>query len=138
MELSILYHLKYKKEIGRVQSQRMVKFAWNLWLLYVVVVFLITCEGAYVPGQPGAQWTEQQAKITMEKILRLMYNPRKAISDIYKGIELTQYDDLAAQVGAYKGIQRNFENIWPDMPKFIRLAFHDCVREKDGVTGCNG
>ena len=119
-----------------MQSQRMVKFAWNLGLLYVVVVFLITCEGA--PGQPGAQWTEQQAKITMEKILRLMYNPRKAISDIYKGIELTQYDDLAAQVGAYKGIQRNFENIWPDMPKFIRLAFHDCVKEKDGVTGCNG
>ena len=116
----------------------MVKFAWNVGLLYVVVVFVITCEGANVPGQPGAQWTEQQAKITMEKILRLMYNPRKAISDIYNGKTLRQYDGLAAQALAYKGIQRNFENIWPDMPKFIRLAFHDCVREKDGVTCCNG
>ena len=121
-----------------MQSQRMAKFAWNIGLLFVVVVFVSICEGAYVPGQPGAQWTEEQANITMEKILMLMYGPRKAISDIIKRNTLTQYDDLADEAAAYKGIQRNVENIWPDMPKFIRLAFHDCVREKDGIAGCNG
>ena len=105
----------------------MVKFAWNLWLLYVVVVFLITCEGAYVPGQPGAQWTEQQAKITMEKILRLMYNPRKAISDIYNGKTLRQYDDLAAQARAYKGIQRNFENNLKKQNFFKIQKKHMCL-----------
>ena len=57
---------------------------------------------------------------------------------------LTRYNyshevgDLADQTRDYKKVQRNVENIWPDMPKFIRLAFHDCVREKDGIAGCNG
>ena len=116
----------------------MAQFAWNVGLLFVVVVFLTTAEGAYVPGQPGAQWTEEQANITMEKILRLMYDPKKAIYDIRNRVTLTQYATLADETRWYKKIQRNVENIWPDMPKFIRLAFHDCVREKDGIAGCNG
>ena len=124
----------------------MAQFAWNVGLLFVVVVFLTTAEGAYVPGQPGAQWTEEQANITMEKILRLMYDPKKAIYDIRNRVTLKRWTsdtmddgrDLADQTRDYKKIQRNVENIWPDMPKFIRLAFHDCVREKDGIAGCNG
>ena len=98
----------------------------------------------------------------MEKILKLMHDPRKAIMDIVpkktgnqpcasikecKNPALPEvknilgeenYKRMIFDARFYESKQNSEANIWPDMPKFVRLTFHDCVKEEDGKTGCNG
>ena len=50
------------------------KMAWRALLFFIVPVAL----GAYVPGTPGAPWTEEQAEIIrfVELLIKLHFEKR--------------------------------------------------------------
>ena len=138
---------------------------FNLGIILLVLLHGATyCNGAYEAGSPGANWTDLQSEIVMEKLLKLMHDPEKAIKnmvpkfqrqnktrcddrkecskpilpEVKKILGDENYLDMIYEARSYRNIQQSYANIWPDMPKFVRLTFHDCVKEGDGKSGCNG
>ena len=140
-------------------------FSFNLGVILLAILHGTTyCNGAYEAGSPGADWSNLQSEIVMEKLLKLMHDPEKAIKDMVPKNERKanircndrkecanpvlpevknilgdeKYLDMIYGARSYRNIQQSYSNIWPDMPKFVRLTFHDCVKEGDGKSGCNG
>jgi len=74
----------------------------------------------YEPGTPGAEWTPEVKAAIRQKIVQVFEEPGAA----WEGSRFL--DDK----------QQNFKA--PDLPKFVRLAFHDCLLYKDGSGGCDG
>ncbi|CAJ1442139.1 unnamed protein product [Effrenium voratum] len=73
----------------------------------------------YVPGSPGAAWSEHELRVVRAKIHRIINEGDKV------------FDELGLQV----------EERWTSVPsagKLLRLGFHDCLRYKDGTGGCDG
>ena len=77
---------------------------------------------AYVPGNPGATWTEEEIESTRLRILQAIHPDWNVQKEMY-GIS----NGKAAYL--YNGRTEN---------KIMRLAFHDCVRYTDGTGGCDG
>ena len=143
--------------------QSVYRFSLGI-VLFVLLHGGTYCDGAYKSGNPGADWSDTQSEIVMEKLLKLMHDPNKAILDIVpekKRRNKTQcstttecknpalpevkqilgdekYLDMIYDATFYENKKQRYSNIWPDMPKFVRLTFHDCVKEGDGRAGCNG
>ena len=139
-------------------------FWYSLGTVLLLILHLGThCDGAYEPGNRGANWSGKQSKTVMKKLLKIMHDPSKAIMDIVpktnnssrpcnminecKNPALPEvknilgdekYKDMIYQAYSYRNLQNQYKSIWPDMPKFVRLTFHDCVKEEGGKTGCNG
>merc|ERR1711963_735189 len=104
----------------------------NIALLMAASPLLL--QAAYVPGTPGAPWSDQEVLDVKAKMRMVFNNPwntmRKALEIL--GFPAERFNTDQASKGAYGG--------WriPTPPKFLRLAFHDCVKYTDGTGGCDG
>ena len=81
-------------------------------------------------GTPGAAWTEAELLVTKAKIRWVMQKPKNALASVEGGAEaLELYKSREGKDMSHA--------ILPNLPKFVRLNFHDCVKEVTGA-GCNG
>ena len=72
----------------------------------------------YVPGNPGAAWTEEEIESTRLRILQAIHPDWEVKKEMYGKGEKNK-----------KGATEN---------RIMRLVFHDCVRYTDGTGGCDG
>ena len=78
-------------------------------------------------SEPGAPWTEEESLLVKGKIYALM-------SDSVKRTK--EYVSLhKEELGLSEWPERLSI---PDAAKFIRLGFHQCLKNSDGTGGCNG
>ena len=70
----------------------------------------------YVPGTPGAAWTEDEIESTRYRILQAIHPDHGEQRNLYG-------------LGHGKTVTEN---------RIMRLVFHDCVRYTDGTGGCDG
>lgn len=113
-------------------------------------------KGPYVPGQPGALWSERELLATRAHLEWIMRNTFKAMKKVPAGpvsaLEgvinnwqtVTGYDIVVRyhqkpdeNPPGIRESSRLTDAVMPNIAKFVRLAFHDCI--KDSVSGgCNG
>merc|ERR1712079_202055 len=95
-------------------------------------------------SEPGAPWTEEEAKIVKGKIYAILGSSIKRSEDY-----LLNHPELKAELNEYVTMIRRDQPEWkwpewpepasrPNAPKFIRLGFHQCLKNSDGTGGCNG
>ena len=121
----------------------------------------------YVPGSPGADWTEEEVRVVQEKVglannlnndffvsqVRVMIHPDKADS-LYKWNP--RFPDIVNEVYGMvwkpedpsnkhwynHSFTRAHPELAPTSRKLIQLAFHDCLKYSDGkgnsFGGCDG
>ena len=79
-------------------------------LLLLAALSLLTEAAQYVPGEPGAKWTLDEALIVKAKLWSIMgkNGGPNALRRIYG--------------------KQIFGPDVPKAPKFIRLGFHDCLK----------
>mmetsp|Transcript_137776 Transcript_137776/g.237824 ORF Transcript_137776/g.237824 Transcript_137776/m.237824 type:complete len:1615 (+) Transcript_137776:91-4935(+) len=106
-------------------------------LLYLRTLFLMLISaaraappGRYVPGAPGATWTEEELKITKAKLWRMMDWTVTQLHDKMKILHGPKWEK-----GPYV---YELSSTGRMAPSVIRLAFHGCVRDRDGTGGCDG
>ena len=78
-----------------------------------------TLDTAYVPGTPGADWTEEEIESTRLRILQAIHPDWQVQTDMYGSV-------------IWRTAVKITEN------KVMRLVFHDCMRYTDGTGGCDG
>jgi len=102
-------------------------------LLLLLLPILQTASTAYVPGTPGAAWSDEELRIARGKIRWIVDNPTKALKLAPGGADILQkYQSLV-----HSNNQVKTESIAPNAAKLVRLTFHDCIKEVNGA-GCNG
>ena len=89
--------------------------------------FLGTTLGDYIPGTPGEAWTNEEVAIVKSKLYDVIVRGggSRAMSKLHD-----VWPDEWPQ--EYSKVRE------PDAPKFLRLAFHDCLKYQDGTGGCDG
>ncbi|CAE7034834.1 APX1 [Symbiodinium sp. CCMP2592] len=75
---------------------------------------------SYVPGEPGAVWMPEHQKDIRAKLIRVFQEP-----------------DGVCREGNIQVPGERWSGL-PTMAKFLRLAFHDCMKYADGTGGCDG
>ena len=75
----------------------------------------------YVPGNPGANWSYEEMLIVKAKFYSIF-----SLNGGYKALQQIYGQNMG-----------NWINV-PTEPKFVRLAFHDCLKYEDGSGGCDG
>merc|ERR1719322_2313600 len=106
----------------------------SLFLLIPIMAF-----DPYIAPNQGSAWTEQEIVATRGQIRAILNDPREAL-----------YQVPAGPVSAFGGknytgkeIYEDFDEghlkdaVLPDVAKFVRLAFHDCIRDSK-FEQCNG
>ena len=85
----------------------------------------------YVPGTPGAPWTEEEAFIVKAKLYAIFHRDggHYALKQMY--------DDYKTVYADANGNMRSRRTA-PNAAKVLRLGFHACLRYQDGSGGCNG
>lgn len=79
-----------------------------------------SCATTYVPGQPGVAWTTEQMLAIKAKLWR-------------------SFREAPEATGAGLGIAAEAKTEWEiELPKYVRLGFHDCMKYADGTGGCDG
>lgn len=81
-----------------------------------------TLDTAYVPGTPGADWTEEEIDSTRLRILQAIHPDWGVKVDMF---------------GSENQLEVEMESTASEN-KIMRLVFHDCVRYTDGTGGCDG
>ena len=107
---------------------------------YVLVLTLIVkCHSSvYVPGTPGAAWSDLEVEAVREKVLVMV-----DVSRHEEILTLPPWDDQipipcwdesdgTLDCGDRAAQRRPTENL------LLRLTFHDCFKYKDGSGGCDG
>merc|ERR1712061_49668 len=95
-------------------------------------------------SEPGAPWTEEEAKIVKGKIYAILGSSIKRSEDF-----LLNHPELKSELNGYVTMVRRDQPEWkwpewpeaasrPNVPKLIRLGFHQCLKNSDGTGGCNG
>merc|ERR1712038_1924149 len=95
-------------------------------------------------SEPGAPWTEEEAKIVKGKIYAILGSSIKRSEDY-----LLNHPELKSELNEYVTMVRRDQPEWkwpewpeaasrPNVPKLIRLGFHQCLKNSDGTGGCNG
>ena len=77
-------------------------------------------------SDPGAPWTEEERLIVKGKLFALLHKSVKKTKEylsLHKELGLSEWPESLSI---------------PDAPKFIRLGFHQCLKNSDGTGGCNG
>ena len=97
-------------------------------------------------SSPGVPWTEEESLIVKAKIYAIMGSGEKA--EDYLRIHKEREAELHGYVTMQRPSTKNPKNWtfpeWPEpasvpnAPKFIRLGFHQCLKNSDGTGGCNG
>ena len=79
----------------------------------------------YWTGEPGEQWTEEEALIVKAK-LYMVLNSGGTVTNEYLGL--------------HPDVLRPANYMIPNAPKMLRLGFHSCLRYSDGLDGggCDG
>ena len=81
-----------------------------LGLIFAILTLLPPLSVAqYVPGQPGASWTEAEVLTVKAKLIQVISNGGSALSQI----------------------NPNHNYTWtrhPTAAKYVRLGFHDCLK----------
>ena len=85
----------------------------RLWLLLLALLAHTVASERYVPGTPGAPWTEEEMMTVKAKLYSIFNNGGgfKAMEELYG----TSDNDVT----------------WMDVPnaaKMLRLGFHDCLK----------
>ena len=145
---SIKVHCHYSVS---VRSPRM------LFLVACTCVLISVCTGSrYVPGTPGSPWTKEELFATRGQLTAIFRDPRNALFKVPAGpvsfLEgkvsnwqtitgreiFNRYKrEIDANPAGIKEDSRLEDVLLPNIPKFVRLAFHDCVRDTE-TGGCNG
>ena len=122
-------------------------------------VYLVT-SAPYVPGEPGGPWTDQEISIVREKVLQVLNQKhyvhskklrKKGCRDCgaFMKKDSLLWKDAVKNCNKDTGCEKA-NSQWfmrqdmrrPMASKFIRLAFHDCVKNIDSegnhVGGCDG
>ena len=81
----------------------------------------------YVPGTPGAPWTQDEVLVVKAKLFAIFHRDGGcfALDQMYDGINYNCKDYM-------KKIEA------PNAAKMLRLGFHDCLKYSDGTGGCDG
>ena len=88
-----------------------------------LLLTLVSVQGVYVPGTPGAPWSQDEV-IAVKAKLRMSFAKYWAMpSQANTALGTTDPGDNG---GGYNAA------------KVVRLAFHDCVKYTDGSGGCDG
>lgn len=98
------------------------------FLSYLIIIG-VAVSSNYVPGTPGAPWSEDELAETKEKIHWIIDNPEKALKKAKKGNKFKKL---------YEKEYGDLDAILPTAAKIVRLSFHDCLVEPDTGAGCNG
>jgi len=98
----------------------------HLWVLFALFGASFCQE--YVPGTPGAPWTEEEVEVYKSKLYDIMVRGGGMRS-------MSKLKDVWPDETISKGYSKMRE---PNAPKFLRLAFHDCLKYTDGSGGCDG
>ena len=77
----------------------------------------------YVPGEAGAPWSTEVQLAVRAKLHRIFEEARSTVNEA--NIEMPNGGSEA-----WTG--------YPTEAKFLRLAFHDCLKYEDGTGGCDG
>ena len=100
-------------------------------LLILILLCPLLSHSAYVPGTPGAPWSESEVLAVKAKIrMTFAMGGYNAIRDAL--LALGEPSDAINNSTIY------WWGTYPSAPKLLRLAFHDCVRYTDGTGGCDG
>ena len=106
----------------------------------------------YIPGTRGGAWTDDEVLIVKEKIL-VMTNPENAkalYSDVNRFPPIVNLvfgnvwhpEDPSNKHWFNKTFPRTHPELAPTTRKLVRLAFHDCLKNKDEdgnrFGGCDG
>ena len=75
----------------------------------------------YVPGTPGAPWSFEDMLVVKAKLYSIF-----SINGGYNALK---------QIYGHR--VSNWVSV-PTGPKYVRLAFHDCLKYEDGSGGCDG
>ena len=85
----------------------------RLWLLELALFAVIVASERYVPGTPGASWTEEEMMTVKAKLYSIFNNGGgfKAMEELYGTPD--------------NGV--TFMDV-PNSAKMLRLGFHDCLK----------
>lgn len=112
--------------------------------IFLLIVCLHQGLGDYVPGTPGAAWTEEEMLAVKHRLHVIMADPKAALEQVpkgpvsfkdgkkFSGSEIYHRMDKVVDQGVHL-----HDAVLPNLPKIIRLAFHDCVVDSEN-GGCNG
>ena len=104
----------------------------------LLLPFSIINGSTYVPGTPGAQWTDLDVEAIREKVLVLVDVSRHeeilTLPPWEDQVPIPCWDETDGRLDCGdKAAQRR-----PTENKLLRLTFHDCFKYKDGTGGCDG
>merc|ERR1711902_4196 len=119
-----------------------VVFRSGLTMLIPTLLLSFLCLS--LSSEPGAPWTEEEAKIVKAKIYAILGGSIKRSEDY-----LLNHPELKSELNEYVTMVRRDQPEWkwpewpeaasrPNVPKLIRLGFHQCLKNSDGSGGCNG
>ena len=97
--------------------------------LAIFALFIAVATATYVPGAPGAPWTDEELRIVKAKLYAIYTKGTAALAQLYGS------DEVYNKRG---GVTEKFQGAGPSAPKMLRLGFHDCLKYKDGTGGCDG
>jgi len=100
----------------------------------LLLYFPLLTQGVYVPGTPGAPWSQQEILDVKAKMRMIFKNPW---GPMQKALEILGYPPETYNTDRNSGGIYGSYRI-PTAPKFLRLSFHDCVKYEDGTGGCDG
>jgi len=94
----------------------------------------------YVPGTPGGSWTTEELGMVKAKINWVIDNPEDAMMSLTKDSkrETRRLQNKIRGTMSFFRKKDNLDSIIPTAAKFVRLTFHDCLKETDTGAGCNG
>ena len=83
-------------------------------MLLLLLILPLVLGDPYVPGNPGAPWTEYEL-ITGEVFFKKSHLCSQVKAKLFRWFRLGN-----------------------SAPGVVRLGFHDCLKYKDGTGGCDG
>ena len=99
--------------------RKLLKMMKPISLLFYYFAFCLAEK--YVPGTPGASWSFEEMLIVKAKLYSVFSK-----NGGYKALRTIYGENMGNWVSV------------PTEPKYLRLAFHDCLKYEDGSGGCDG
>ena len=103
-----------------------------------------TLASAYVPGTPGADWTDEEVHVTRMRILQACFSTHLLLRQMscpharYIKAVHPDWDIKKDMFGLGYDKCDNCTRGFTTENAIMRLVFHDCVRYTDGAGGCDG
>ena len=124
-----------------------LKNIMDVSLLFLIFLFNSANGGAYVPyvpGNPGGEWSLSEMLAVKHLLHQIMRHPEDALKDVTDRGPLSFLDgdmfngeEIFDRYDKELGDSDLKDAVLPDVPKLVRLAFHDCLPDSE-TGGCNG